>query len=122
MRLSIFFTWVGFLLTSTLVSQVKLDLVLQNKLKESNFSEKEQNFIVKGDIETISLWLSENSGKIKYISKEGLGIRVKASKINELAAFPNVNHIYFNNYKGTILNDRGDSERQCSRFTNRLGI
>ena len=106
MRLSIFFTWVGFLLTSTLVSQVKLDLVLQNKLKESNFSEKEQNFIVKGDIETISLWLSENNGKIKYISKEGLGIRVKASKINELAAFPNVNHIYFNNYKGTILNDR----------------
>ena len=106
MRLTILLTWLGIFLAPVLVSQANLDLVLQKKLKESSFIGKEQNFIVKGDQDAIAHWLSENDGKIKYHSKTGLSIRLKASKIRELAELPGVEHIYFNNYKGTVLNDR----------------
>ena len=106
MRLSVFITWIGILLAPMLLSQIKLDLVLEEKLKENDFSGKAQNFIVKGDHDAIFNWLLLNKGKIKYVSKAGIAIRLNANKIKELASLPEVDHIYFNNYKGAVLNDR----------------
>jgi len=106
MKLLVFYTWIGIFIAPVLSSQAKLDLVLREKLKENNFSAKSQNFIVKGDHDAIAAWLFENNGKIKYVSKAGIAIRLNADKISELASLPGVDHIYFNDYKGTVLNDK----------------
>ena len=105
MRLSIFLFMVGLFLSLGLGAQAKLDLVLKEKLKDNKFSEGYQDFFVKGDESAVINWLVENDGKIKFISSAGMAIRLKGSKVKEMAGLRAVEQVYFNNYKGTPLND-----------------
>jgi len=88
-----------------MMCQVKPNLVLQQKLKEVSFLEKEHNLLVRADKKQIIKWMELNGGKLKYESGEWFSIRIKGKKIEKLLALKWVWEVGFENYTGMVLND-----------------
>lgn len=105
MKQAVLIFLLGVFFASGLMSQAKLNLVLQKNLKNKAFSGELQDFFVQGNQQEILSWIAKNQGIVKFKSKAGIAIRIAGAKIEELAALNSVKKVSFNNYKGTILND-----------------